>query len=389
MWKITSDNRPNMKKKILTLCQSGLKNSLVNAILENEKENADWKFDLNRANTENKSDAEESIVYSSSLPATRRRNIPLTLIVSMMRSGSTFTGDVFRSLPNSLYLFEPMQYLTQSVGKNEIVYVNGTTRSYNESQLHEIHAEMIINLLLCRFQDVPFHVFKSSHFLYHNHLNQHYSCAQRIKDSVIAMRQQCIPDLIKKCKGANSFTIKLITVRMKAISKVMKLLPEVHVIHLVRDPRPVLLSQINVGQIDKTKIQNESRSHCTILQNDLAETEEDIYRNNFHRQRYEDLAHDPLGQFQSLFELSGLEFSQAVQNRVRSIAMKKGMVNKCQYCSEKGDAMATSLQWRVSSNYSIVHAIQEQCLNIIDKLGYFTVNSTKELKDTKISLTKW
>ncbi|XP_061193406.1 carbohydrate sulfotransferase 1-like [Saccostrea echinata] len=306
----------------------------------------------------------------------------------MMRSGSTFTGDVFRSHPSSFFLFEPMQYLTQSVGKNEIVYVNGTTRSYNESQLHDIHAEMIINLLLCRFQDVPFHVFKSSHFLYHNHLKQHYSCAQRIKDSVTGMRQQCIPDLIKKCKGANSFTMKLITVRMKAISRVMKLLPEVHVIQLVRDPRPVLLSQINVGQIDKANIQNESNSHCKILQNDISETEEGIFRSNFHRQRYEDLARDPLGQFQGLFEFCGLEFSQAVQNRVRRIAMKTGKVKKCQYCSDKGNAMAASIQWRVSSNYSLVQAIQEQCLNIIDKMGYVSVNSTKNLKDTKVSLTK-
>ncbi|XP_062577894.1 carbohydrate sulfotransferase 4-like [Saccostrea cucullata] len=306
-----------------------------------------------------------------------------------MRSGSSFTGDVFRSHPNSLYLFEPMQYLSQSVGNNEIPYVNGTTRSYDKSQLHEVHAEMIINLLLCRFEDVPFQVFKTSHFLYHNHLGQHYSCSQRIKDSVTGMRQQCIPDLIKKCKGANSFTIKFITVRMQAISIIMKLLPEVHVIHLVRDPRPVLLSQIHVGQIDKTKIENESSSHCKILQNDLAETKENIYQNNFHRQKYEDLAHDPLGQFQGLFNLSGLEFSHAVQNRVKSIAMKKGMMSKCLYCSEKGGAMATSLQWRVSSNYSIVHAIQEQCVNVIDKLGYVLVNSTNDLRNTKISLMKW
>ncbi|XP_062603377.1 carbohydrate sulfotransferase 1-like [Saccostrea cucullata] len=247
---------------------------------------------------------------------------------------------------------------------------------------------MIINLL-CRFEDVPFQVFKTNHFLYHNRLKQHYSCAQRIKDSVTAMRKQCIPNLTRRCKKANSFTMKLITVRMKAISRVMQLLPEVHVIHLVRDPRHVLLSQIHVGQIDRTKIENESSSHCEILKNDIKETESDIYRNNFHRQRYEDLAHDPIGQFQGLFEFSGLEFSDAVLSRIRKIAMRTGKVKKCQYCSDKGDAMVASVQWRISSNYSIVHAIQEQCLNIIDKLGYIPVNSEKDLYDKKISLTKW
>ncbi|XP_062593286.1 carbohydrate sulfotransferase 4-like, partial [Saccostrea cucullata] len=312
----------------------------------------------------------ESIVNSSSYPIARKRNIPLTLIVSMMRSGSSFTGDVFRAHPNSFYLFEPMQYLTQSVGKNEIVFVNGTVRSYNESQLHDIHAEMIVNLLLCRFEDVPFQVFKTSHFLYHNHLKHHYRCAQRIKDSVSALRKQCIPNLIRTCKKANSFTMKLITVRMIAISRVMQLLPEVHVIQLVRDPRAVLLSQINVGQIDKTKIENESRSHCDILKNDIKETESDIYRNfNFHRQRYEDLAHEPFGQFQGLFEFSGLEFNNAVQSRIQKIAMRTGKVKKCQYCSDKGDAMEASVRWRTSAKYSIVHAIQEQCLTIIDRLG--------------------
>lgn len=58
----------------------------------------------------------------------RVRAIPLVLIVSMMRSGTTFTGEVFRSYPDSLYLFEPMQYLSGNVGYNNITYMNGTQR---------------------------------------------------------------------------------------------------------------------------------------------------------------------------------------------------------------------------------------------------------------------
>ena len=63
------------------------------------------------------------------------QTIPLVLIVSMMRSGTTFTGEVFRSYPESFYLFEPMQFLTNNIGINNITFVNGTTRCCPFNQL--------------------------------------------------------------------------------------------------------------------------------------------------------------------------------------------------------------------------------------------------------------
>lgn len=261
-------------------------------------------------------------------------------------------------------------------------------RFYDRSQLHELHAVTIINLLLCRFESVPVGVFKTSHFLYHNHLKQFYNCVRGLRDDDASMGEKCIPSLRQKCEKGSSRVIKLITVRMEAISHVMKLLPEVYVIHLVRDPRGALLSQINVGQVDKSKISNESESHCSNLKKDVAVTKRDIcFRRNFYRQRYEDLAREPLQQFSGLFEFVNLKFHQFVQNKIRSIAMAKGVVRRCLYCSDKGDAQAASQRWRSAAHFSTVTEIQKQCAGVMAELGYIQVNSTTHLKDTNVSLT--
>lgn len=307
-----------------------------------------------------------------------------------MRSGTTFTGEVFRSYPDSLYLFEPMQYLSGNVGYNNITYMNGTQRFYDRTSLHDLHASAIRNLLLCRFHEVPADVFKTSHFLYHNNLKSFYNCVLGVRGNDTLLGMKCIPMLKQKCERATSFAIKLITVRMEAIAQVMKLLPEVYVIHLVRDPRPALFSQMKVGQVAASNLANESESHCSNLLSDVGVTkQESCFRQNFHRQRYEDLVRDPLGQFEGLFEFVNLNFHPDVKGRIKQIAMRKGVVRKCLYCSNKGDAMAASLAWRKLAHFSHVTEIQKHCDKVMNELGYISANSSADLKNMNFPLTKF
>lgn len=263
-----------------------------------------------------------------------------------------------------------------------------SARFYDRTSLHDLHALAIRNLLLCRFHDVPAGVFKSSHFLYHNHLKNFYNCVLGVRGNDTLLGKKCIPMLKQKCERATSFAIKLITVRMEAIAQVMKLLPEMYVIHLVRDPRPALFSQMKVGQVAESNLANASELHCSDLLSDLAVTkQESCFRQNFHRQRYEDLVRDPLAQFEGLFEFVNLKFHPNVQGRIKQIAMRKGVVRKCLYCSDKGDALAASLVWRKTAHFSHVTEIQKHCDKVMNELGYISANSSADLKNMNFSLT--
>ena len=105
----------------------------------------------------------------------------------------------------------------------------------------------------------------------------------------------CVPKLKTACEQSNVRVIKTIRLSLKLISHLMKEVPGLKIVHLVRDPRATLRSQMSFGMCPMPKhggTYNCTNKYCTRLESDSAEMEylSKMYKGRVATVFYEDIA---------------------------------------------------------------------------------------------------
>ena len=85
--------------------------------------------------------------------------------------------------------------------------------------------------------------------------------------------EACLPDLQSVCEKADVRAMKTVRLTMSTAASMMKRLPSLHVVHLVRDPRAVVASrsasQAYRSHYARTNLTKEARVYCEALELDL------------------------------------------------------------------------------------------------------------------------
>ena len=198
---------------------------------------------------------------------------------------------------------------------------------------------------------------------------------------------RCPPSSTALCVGQ---VTKVIRFPARLLPSLMKKLPQLQVIYLVRDPRGTLISErYKLNSYKTLKIEAAARSFCSMVSEDLRHIRF-LSREHPHRVkalRYETLSMDPLRTTERLYKFLGLRFTPAVRDHVRNITAARGKAtSRLVLSTVRDDSWAAANRWRTSVAFRSVLSVDRECRAVYEELGFDEVRSERHLRDINVSL---
>ena len=187
----------------------------------------------------------------------------------------------------------------------------------------------------------------------------------------------CISKLKTECEHSSIRVIKAIRLPLNLISHLMEEIPGLKIVHLVRDPRATLRSQMSFGMCSQAKHggrYNCTNNYCTRLENDKAAAE-DLSRRHKGRVTtvfYEDIAARPIETSKKLFDFIGATFTRNAEEYVYNITLA-GNDNKCAICTSRANSSVYIDKWKTKTSSEFLEIIQDRCKNILQHYHYSLV----------------
>lgn len=330
------------------------------------------------------------------------------LVLSSWRSGSSFVGQLFGQHPDVFYLMEPAWHVWM------------TFTSSTAWKLHMAVRDLLRSVFLCDMSVFDAYMNpgprkQSSLFQWEQSRALcsapvcHFFPADQIsspKHCKVLCSQQPF-DMVEKACRSHSFVV-LKEVRFLSLQALYPLLTDpslnLHVVHLVRDPRAVFRSRehtttelmidsnIMLGQHLKMVRQEDQPYYAMKIicksQVDIVNTIQTLpeaLQQRYLFLRYEDLVREPLAQTSRLYKFVGLNFLPHLQTWVLNVTRGKGM-GKHAFHTNARNALNVSQAWRWSLPYKKVSQLQEACGEAMDLLGYLQVRSQQEQGNLSLDL---
>ncbi|XP_076771993.1 carbohydrate sulfotransferase 4 isoform X2 [Arvicanthis niloticus] len=330
------------------------------------------------------------------------------LVLSSWRSGSSFVGQLFGQHPDVFYLMEPAWHVWM------------TFTSSTAWKLHMAVRDLLRSVFLCdmsvfdaymnpgpRKQSSLFQ-WEQSRALCSSPVCDFFSADQisSPKKCKLLCSQQPF-DLVEQACRSHSY-VALKEVRFLSLQALYPLLTDpslnLHVVHLVRDPRAVFRSRehtttelmidshIMLGKDLKT-IREEDQPYYVMKiicksQVDIVkaiQTLPEALQQRYLFLRYEDLVRAPVAQTSRLYKFVGLNFLPHLQTWVQNVTHGKGM-GKHAFHTNARNALNVSQAWRWSLPYEKVSQLQDACGEAMDLLGYLQVRSQQEQDNLSLDL---
>ncbi|OWF55710.1 Carbohydrate sulfotransferase 3 [Mizuhopecten yessoensis] len=317
------------------------------------------------------------------------------LVVTYMRSGSTLIGDILQHYDNSTYAFEPLRYIEEDVkNASSVTFLNGTKRLYDKTDVHFVMADMLYRWFTCDFQKINVQDLTSIMLTYSNAYENYYRCVssgiERAKVPTIKQRTTsingCLALLQKPCRTRKVLIIKTIRLEMTSVELLLKWLPGLKVIHLLRDPRGKLLSELKIDEKGWSSIESKASLHCNQMLSDiiLASRLHKQYPQNIRTLQYESFSNDPIQKTQIMFNFLNLKFTTQILQHVKSITLHKNVRDDCYWCVKKTNAKLASSLWRFTIQFSRVQQIDRNCVKLYRTVGFRAITDLKSLKNLSI-----
>lgn len=342
-------------------------------------------------------------------------------ILAAMRTGSSFLGEIFAQRRDFFYLFEPGKYLADHI----------------ESQ--NLSRRVLITRYLQLIEDVYRCDFSNSKVLTDGLSNETTLGKKRFAPALLRSNgcrrkgnelkrgklvcDQPFPvsEITNACKSRPHVGIKAI--RIPDLNLLLHLMrrskTNLKVIHLVRDPRGMVVSRLRVHAKDRLPegmLYNVSHITETVryyVQRYCLSWATNIeigkyipsVSSNYKLVRYEDLARDPVGHTHDIYSFVGLG-SKIPSEVYRWIVNNTGMNQKLNQSgsskpySTSRNSRETFEAWRKSVRYDFIHFIQSigDCRKLMNLAGYLHVPDEQALRDParsfvtnipKFNLTKY
>ncbi|XP_072026655.1 carbohydrate sulfotransferase 1-like [Amphiura filiformis] len=308
------------------------------------------------------------------------------IIVTKMRSGSSFAGEIFNRNDDFVYYFEPLNEF--KVNKID------TTAGFAGTSLQSV----LKGILQCDFGH-----FKG--FSWWNGRRPSQQCIQSLAyqptslctvsngkfkaattTAISASQKATIND--RTCKSRPNIAIK--TVRIPDIGTLKDLVQDpalnVKVIHLVRDPRAVSNSRQDIHDPDNPT------GACQNIEDNLKEywiNPPDWMRGHYMLLRYEDLAEQPQYVVDKVYEFLNMTAPSSVKKWLdeNTTGDPRGILSKW---SHTRNSAKTAHAWRskLLIKFDKLLEAQSGCKNVMRLLGYKPVISKAQMRDMKYSTLK-
>ncbi|XP_033759406.1 carbohydrate sulfotransferase 1-like [Pecten maximus] len=309
------------------------------------------------------------------------------LLMTYLRSGSSFLGAIVQQVPRALYSFEPMKsYLTR---QTYISTERGTCLFSND-----------------RCTPTP----KDDYSGIMENFKNFYECELRILDPFLRRRisgrkchleddqEKCISEMIPYCKSGTRIA-KTIRLSMDVVDVLMEKFPNLKVIHLLRDPRGMIVSRMKTIPalgIRKMDMSLAARAVCDRYNRDIriGQSLDVKYPNRIKTVLYEQIVEKPLETSLRIFQFLGLHpnknFNTWMNEHiagVQKVANPPDTHNHA-YSTYRANSSATANAWRSRLIFENVVKIDKECSQLYDYTGYVSVKSSTQLTNFNIPLRK-
>jgi hypothetical protein len=179
-----------------------------------------------------------------------------------------------------------------------------------------------------------------------------------------------------------------------------------HIVHLVRDPRAVLRSREQTAKAlardngivlgtngtwveadPRLRVVSEvCRSHVRIAEAAL-DKPPPFLRDRYRLVRFEDLAREPLTEIRALYAFAGLSLTPQLETWIHNITHGAGPgARREAFKTTSRDAHNVSQAWRHALPFTKIRHVQELCAGALQLLGYRPVFSEQEQRDLTLDL---
>ncbi|XP_076437442.1 carbohydrate sulfotransferase 1-like isoform X2 [Babylonia areolata] len=315
------------------------------------------------------------------------------LLVTYGRSGSTFTSAVIQQDPRVFYTFEPLYNLIRSHLGPEHGEKHVFARASQQAMenFNQISVDLVEMFLTCGFESLTVSDIKNYQLRNSKDSRMLWACVQKPKvpqspaqivDCFLRARRTCLSHPIKM--------VKTIRFRGTAARQILSRHDDLKVLYLIRDPRGTLSSQARVFRTFKWEgVGNYSADYCQVFREDLAIMGEllETYPDRVKILRYETLAASPLKVSEEVYTFLGLSFTSQVKAFIYNRTMAGHKPNHA-YGTLRSNSTEAAYSWRSKISLQAAQAIDGNCKDIYEALGYVAVSTEAELKDTDHSLLK-
>lgn len=315
------------------------------------------------------------------------------LILAQGRSGTSLLGDLFDRDTNAFYMFEPLLVIERL---NGIIHFELEDESAEQFYNNESKA-LLTSLMTCH----PNPTFQK-------YMKNYDDYGSRTRTSAF-WRQPFCKKYAKQCRRMEGSLVEIVcrnltnyTVMKELEFRIpgwnMKMLIELanslgvdlKIIHLVRDPRSYLSSQMKLGwffddtNITARKTDLYTKSRCDETLRYIKEIEinkdEYKYKMKYFLIRYEDLIDSPKLYLKKLDDFIQIDVYNRSISWFQEVTNTKGSGYTNRYQNGPRNATLVKNAWKKHISKNLMHAIRTHCSKLMERLGYILGESDEEVQ---------
>ncbi|XP_060062625.1 carbohydrate sulfotransferase 4-like [Ylistrum balloti] len=286
------------------------------------------------------------------------------LLVGYLGGGTTFMGDILGSRNNSFYLYEPLYSMAQFGYFKPGHQCSMTGGCRKNAQIDDHVLKIVHAIFSCEYD----------HF---NHNITWWQTAaskisndQRWEQSFLGCNVNCSRKYLSLCSQHGSIVSKMPRISIGLASKLLNRLPNLKIVHLLRDPRAIMNSR---KKYDWTPVPSGAISLCYKMFDDVLEAEKvkTAYPTRLYTVYYEDMVMEPLETFEKIYNFTGYNFDANEKTRI---------LDKMQNSTRIAKA------WRNGIDDKILRETNKACTRLYPRLGYPQISNLLEIKNMSIPL---
>ncbi|XP_064615584.1 carbohydrate sulfotransferase 1-like isoform X2 [Liolophura sinensis] len=304
------------------------------------------------------------------------------LIVAYYRSGSSLTGSVFNDNDEAFYLFEPLYSLYSF--KNELRYFNGSTRPWprDPDSLRMTAVNILASIFKCRLADVDVVTWTRMMCQIGTRTSKEFCECKKGKSPPEILRD-CMANYTARCENAKYRVVKTIRSDMAEVRSLLKIVPDLKVIHLQRDPRGMLCSKLFSKHCSVTRVQIDQL--CDRLTMDLRDRHslEKHYPTSFMQVIYEDIVEDAIAEAGDMYKFVAGNLPHAIKAILQDKTKYGGKYDGA-YGTYRKNGLQTAYNWTVMITWNTNEAVQNSCFAVLKNGKFPILNNPTELQKFKI-----
>ncbi|XP_022322129.2 carbohydrate sulfotransferase 1-like isoform X1 [Crassostrea virginica] len=316
------------------------------------------------------------------------------VILTYMRSGSSFFGEVIQASDDVFYLFEPLRTIQFQLRKNKTFhYLDNKTRNY--THFLEAAADVMNEIFQCNFEKLPL-TFFSDGFLNKGKKAREFTVCMNYKrtnnTNRITATKQCALMMKRRCLASKFIVLKTIRIPLRILVSLSGMFQKLRILHLLRDPRATLKSQSRFGIVKTNHLQENATKFCNRVFEDitLARQSPSIGSNRYFPISYENLAKSPKEMSARVYSFLDMDVTANMTMHIEKMTMADRTCGESRIaktmCTKSANSSADAEKWRQTIPYSFAAVVDSACSMLYSIVGLRSVPDEEHLRNLSFSL---